>query len=138
MPRASGCIPAGATLVALACAAPLGASQPSLSECLEGSDFIGNAALSRDNGMSAQQFLDRMRQDFTLIHAFPSAARWFAHDADDEAYLMAEARAVFDQPGPPEQHRRTFLRSCVTRMGQVAPEEGAADPPTGPDRGERP
>jgi hypothetical protein len=95
------------------------ASQPSLTECLEASDFVGNAALSRDNGVSAEKFMSRMQQDFTLIHAFPQELRWFVHDSDDEAYLLGATRVVFEHPTPPEQHRRTFLESCFERMAAV-------------------
>ena len=31
-----------------------------LEECIEGADFIGNAAYSRDNGMARAAFLDRL------------------------------------------------------------------------------
>jgi hypothetical protein len=92
------------------------ASQPSLTECFEGSDFVGNAAVSRENGMSEKKFIDRMQDDFELIRAFPQELRWFVHDSGDEAYLMAAAREVFERPAPPEDHRRVFLESCFARM----------------------
>ena len=49
------------------------AGQPSLTECLEASDFVGNAALSR-NGMSAEKFMSRMQQDFCLSMRSPGVA----------------------------------------------------------------
>ena len=98
------------------------ASQPSLTECFEGSDFVGNAALSRENGMSEKKFIDRMQDDFELIRAFPQELRWFVHDSGDEAYLMAASREVFERPAPPEEHRRMFLESCFARM--AAPQSG--------------
>jgi hypothetical protein len=101
------------------------ASHPSLTECFEGSDFIGNAALARDAGMSERQFIDRMQQDFTIIHAFPQELRWFAHDVDDESFLLNAARDVFDLPALPEEHRRAFLQVCLLRMG-----EGPLAPPS--------
>jgi hypothetical protein len=97
--------------------APSGdASRPSLTECFEGSDFIGNAALSRDAGMPGDAFIERMEQDFALIHAFPSELRWFVHDVDDEAFLLTEARDVFERPAAPDGHRRAFLEACIERM----------------------
>jgi hypothetical protein len=105
--------------LALSCVA----SQPSLTECFEGSDFVGNAALSRENGMSEKKFIDRMQGDFELIHAFPQELRWFAHDAGDEAFLMAAAREVFERPAPPEEHRRMFLESCLARMAAPASDD---------------
>jgi hypothetical protein len=101
------------------------AGHPSLTECFEGSDFIGNAALARDAGMSEQKFIDRMQQDFTIIHAFPQELRWFAHDVDDESFLLNAARDVFDRPVQPEQHRRAFLQVCLLRMG-----DGPLPPPS--------
>ena len=92
------------------------ASRPSMNECFEGSEFIGNAALSRDAGMPATAFLDRMEEDFVLIRAFPNELRWFVHDADDESFLLRETREVFDHPGPAADHRRAFLEACVERM----------------------
>jgi len=106
------------------------ASHPSLTECLEGSDFVGNAALSRENGVSAKKFMDRMQQDFTLIHAFPQELRWFVHDPDDESYLLGAARDVFERPASPEEHRRTFLESCFARMAALPFGEPAPPEPT--------
>lgn len=103
------------------------ASQPSLTECFEGSDFVGNAALSRENGMSENKFIDRMQDDFELIRVFPRELRWFVHDSSDEVYLMAAAREVFERPAPPEEHRRMFLESCFARM--AAPQSADTAPP---------
>ena len=121
----------------IACALQTGAalaSHPTLTECLEGSDFIGNAALARDAGMTGERFIERMRSDFTTIHAFPQELRWFAHDADDEAFLTDSARVVFDQPAPPEAHRQAFLESCFERMADVpaGPPTPSSTSPSGP------
>jgi hypothetical protein len=117
MKKAMGLV---AVTVALAFGGTASASRPSMNECFEGSEFIGNAALSRDAGMPATAFLDRMEEDFVLIRAFPNELRWFVHDADDESFLLQEAREVFDHPEPAEDHRRAFLQACVDRM--AAPE----------------
>ena len=60
-------------LIVAALAAPLcaSASVPTLSDCFEASDFIANAALSRDNGMTRDAFLNRLTGDFAAIRAFP-------------------------------------------------------------------
>ena len=106
----------GIAVVALLPALCAVASQPTLSECVEGSDFIGNAALARDAGMPEEKFIDRMQQDFRLIHAYRQELRWFAHDSDDEAFLLGAAREVFVHPEVPEEHRRAFLQACFVRM----------------------
>jgi hypothetical protein len=84
-------------------------------ECAEGAEFIGNAARARDNGMSREAFLARMRGDFAAIRAFPPELRWFVHDAADEAFLYAAARDVFDHPESPEVHQVAFFGACLNR-----------------------
>lgn len=116
MRKASSCLAAGVAVFALLCADSAGAGHPSLAECFEGSDFIANAARSRDAGMPGEAFLDRMKQDFEAIQSVPSDLRWFVHDADDEAFLLAEASEVFAHPGAVESHRQAFLEACVDRM----------------------
>ena len=94
--------------------------RPSMEECLEGSDFIGNAALSREAGIAEDAFLGRMQEDFVAIRAFPNELRCIVHDADDEAFLLGSAREVFELPEAPEGHRSAFLRACIERMGGTA------------------
>jgi hypothetical protein len=92
----------------------------SLDECLEGSDFIRNAALSRDNGLSRAEFIDRMYADIALIQAFPKELRWFVQDEDDAALLLGHAAEVFDEPRAPESHQTTFLRVCVGKIAAAS------------------
>lgn len=84
-------------------------------ECREAGDFIRNAALSRDNGMSREAFLNRLQEDFVAIRAFPPALRWFVRNVDDEAFLTAEVEAVFDAPRAAELHRPDFIGRCLAR-----------------------
>ena len=97
-------------------AMPSVSGRPTMEECLEGSDFIRNAARSRDAGVAADAFLDRMREDFLVIRAFPSELRWFVHDDTDEIFLTGETWLVFEQPSDPNDHRAHFLRACIDRM----------------------
>ena len=92
------------------------AGVPTLGECLEGSDFIANAARARDNGFARDAFLARMQADFIVIRAFPPALRWFARDDDDERFLLDAATRVFDRPRTPDGHRSEFLGECVARL----------------------
>ena len=82
-------------------------------ECTEGSEFIRNAALARDNGQSRDAYLGHLRGDLLTIRAFPPEMRWFAQDEEDEALLVSAASDVFDNPQPPEQHRQAFLERCL-------------------------
>ena len=121
-----------AAWVLLGFASAAGAGRPSMNECFEGSEFIGNAALSRDAGMPASAFLDRMEDEFMLIRAFPSELRWFVHDSDDESFLLQEAREVFAHPVPAEGHRRAFLHACVDRMAGTDNSDTDTAKPTEP------
>jgi len=94
---------------------PARAHELTMSECLEGSDFIKNAALSRDYGMTREDFLGRMESDLALIQAFPPELRWFVQDQDDETLLVGFAQSVFDSPQTPEHHQSDFLAACVER-----------------------
>lgn len=105
-------------LAACACAAAsmaAAASNLTVEECFEGSDFIANAARARENGISRAAFLGRLQDDFELIHAYPPELRWFAKDGDDERFLLDAARQVFDTPDTPEGHRARFLAACFAR-----------------------
>ena len=104
-----------AALAAFAgCAAAFG-SDLSVSECFEGSDFIANAALARANGISREEFLAQMQDDFVMIQVYPPQLRWFAKDGEDERFLYESAEQVFDSPQDPEQHRARFLAACFAR-----------------------
>jgi hypothetical protein len=94
-------------------AAQAGGSLPD--ECIEGSEFIANAARARDNGVGRETFLDRLEADLIAIRAFPPALRWFARDRDDEQFLFDAAARVFDRPRAPEQHHADFLAGCLDR-----------------------
>jgi hypothetical protein len=106
---------AAAACLALALATSATAAVPTLTDCLEGSDFVANAARSRDNGMTRLSFIDRLEADLAAIRAFPPQLRWFARDEDDERFLVAAATRVFDQPLPPERHQAEFLAACLDR-----------------------
>ena len=88
-----------------------------LDECLEGSDFIMHAAMSRENGMTREAFLDRMESDIHLIQVFPPELRWFVQDQDDAELLTSAARLVFDSPREPQSHQSEFLAACTARVG---------------------
>jgi len=102
--------------VALTLSAAASASVPTMAECLEGSDFIANAAIARDSGIAREAFVERLEADMTLIHAFPPELRWFVKDADDERFMHAQVETVFDAPAAPAEHRKAFLRACFQRF----------------------
>ena len=101
---------AGLLFAVIADAHPL-----SQQECSEGSDFIKNAALARDNGMDRMTFESRVLADLAAIKSFPAELRWFVQDEEDEEYLTRAVADVFDNPVDPQVHQRNFLRHCLTR-----------------------
>lgn len=102
---------------ALSCAAA--AHDLTLAECAEGGDFIMHAAMSRENGMTREAFLERMESDIRLIQAFPPHLRWFVQDEDDEELLTSAARLVFDSPREPESHQSEFVAACAARVSST-------------------
>jgi len=85
----------------------------SIAECSEGGEFIRNAALARENGISREFFLGRLEEDLMVIRAFPPELRWFVQDDSDEAFLSERAAKVFDEPKKPEEHEAAFVRDCL-------------------------
>lgn len=110
----SGSALLGFTLLVLMCTTgkALG-HQVSRAECSEASEFIRNAAMARDNGLSREAYMGQLRGDLVTIRAFPPELRWFAQDEQDEALLVSAASDVFDDPQTPELHRRAFLERCL-------------------------
>lgn len=88
-----------------------------IEECLEGGEFIRNAALSRDNGISREYFLTRLSEDLITIRAFPPQLRWFVRNEFDEALLTGAAERVFDAPQPARRHEIEFIDECMQSPG---------------------
>ena len=42
--------------------------------------------------------------------------RWFAQDAEDEAFLVSVVESVFDAPMKSTEHESDMLRQCLARM----------------------
>lgn len=85
----------------------------SLAECSEGGEFIRNAALARENGVTREFFLGKLEEDLLVIRSFPPELRWFVQDDSDEAFLSERAAKVFDEPKKPEEHEAAFIRDCL-------------------------
>ncbi len=66
----------GAACAATALPPAASALTVTLDECTEGADFIRNAALSRDNGIRAEEFLRRLEDDLVAIQSVPPALRF--------------------------------------------------------------
>ena len=104
------------SVLGLACITSAAAHDLTAQECSEGADFIEHAAMSRENGLSRDDFLRRMQEDLQAIQAFPPALRWFVQDAADEELLVNAAVRVFDAPRTPEDHRSDFVQACAERI----------------------
>lgn len=118
-------------LVVLALGALASASHAhelSLDECLEGSEFILHAAMSRDGGMGREDFVGKVRADLEAIQQVPPEYRWFAQDEDDERFLVSASEDVFDMPRAPARHQSDFLQAC---MGRTSADAGVNSSATG-------
>ena len=102
--------------VLIFCAGSALAHKPSVQECREAGEFIRNAALSRDAGMTRRDFMDRLLGDLMAIRGHPAEMRWFAQDDEDEAFLVAVVESVFDAPGKSTEHESEMLHKCLARM----------------------
>jgi len=108
-----------ALAAATLCALPAAALTVAASDCIEGSTFIGNAARSRDNGMTSEAFIARFDGDLELIKALPPAARWFVQDEEDAALLRSAVIEVFAERRAPDAHARAFLSRCRASIGMM-------------------
>lgn len=110
-----------AAAISLGLPTSAGAHELSLGECQEARDFIRNAALSRDSGLSRSEFMGRFDDDIALIRFYPPDLRWFVQDDDDEQFLRAAAEQVFDAPDEPERHGEAFLGACYGTVANLTP-----------------
>ena len=85
----------------------------SIHECREAGDFIKNAALSRDNGITREFFIQKIEDDLIVIKSYPAEMRWFAKDNYREALLLSAAKRVFDEPTSAIRHQIMFIDSCM-------------------------
>jgi hypothetical protein len=88
-------------------------------ECAEGGEFIRNAALARDLGITREFFIGKLEEDLVLIRAFPPELRWFAQDEEDEQFLSERAAQVFDAPKKPHEHEAAFVRECLLQAAKL-------------------
>ena len=97
-------------------------------ECVEASDFIRNAALSRDGGYLEEAFVARVEDDIAAIQAFPPKSRWVVQDDDDAVMLVGALKEVFRNPLPAEEHQNRFLTMCRADYGETAVGERPTQP----------
>ena len=88
----------------------------SLDECSEGSDFIRNAALSRDEGLKERAFIAQFQADVQSLQRLPAELRWFVQDEEDEDFLLQAVQEVFRRPKPAAVHQAQFAVACVRRI----------------------
>jgi hypothetical protein len=111
-----------AAAVALALSAlPAPAITVEPGECREASQFIGNAARARDNGISREKFVGRFDEDIVLLSSMRPENRWFVHGDSETRFLRAAVIEVFDTPRPPPAHEREFLSSCIDAASRQPP-----------------
>lgn len=89
---------------------------PSFDECLEASQFISHASMSRDNGYPWETFAQQMENDINYLQSIPENLRWFVVDKDDGQYLYGWAETAFNNKKTPDENATDFLNSCLKRM----------------------
>jgi hypothetical protein len=109
----------GLIALSFTCVAEAGAHAITLVECREGGEFIRNAALARDAGVTRDFFIGKLEEDLMLIRAFPPQLRWFVQDEADEQFLSERAEQVFDAPRQPEEHETAFVRDCLLQSASM-------------------
>lgn len=92
------------------------AHELTLAECSEGSDFIRNAALSRDEGLKERAFIAQFQADVQSLQRLPAELRWFVQDKEDEDFLLQAVQDVFRRPKPAAVHQAQFAVACVRRI----------------------
>ena len=100
------------------CPSPASAHALSKQECSEGSDYIRNAALSRDGGMSEISFMEVFDNDLVMLMAIPPTLRWFVQDDEDAEFLRSALHEVFRTPRDPDTHAENFAEVCLLRAGE--------------------
>ncbi len=106
-----------AVALSLTLLSSVSAHELSINECKEGADYIRNAAISRDSGITERKFMEVFETDMVMIQSVPRAMRWFVQDDEDEAFLRAQIGRVFQRPQSPQQHARDFAEACMLRTG---------------------
>lgn len=104
---------AGILPLMLLLSSPAAAHDLSVNECKEGSDFIRNAAVARDNGVEEEAFIDRISDDIEVIRSFPPQLRWFIQDDSDAKLLISAADNVFRHPKSAHAHQIDFFNDCI-------------------------
>jgi len=102
----------------LASAMPVIASMHTSAECSEGGEFIRNAAISRDNGLPKDAFLNHLIADLSMIRTMPEGIRWFARDEADELLLIRHAERVYDHRMSAKHNEEEFLAACGKDIDQ--------------------
>jgi len=90
-------------------------------ECREASQFIGNAARARDNGISRDKFVGRFDEDIMLLAGMRPETRWFVRGDNETRFLRAAILQVYDSPREATAHERIFLAACMDAAGRAAP-----------------
>lgn len=89
---------------------------PTIQECQEGSDFIKNAALSRDNGYTQKKIVGRFDEDVMVLSGMDPEKRWFVRSPEAIKFLRQALTDVFTQKGKARDQAAAFLKSCLTHV----------------------
>lgn len=87
-------------------------------ECVEGSQFIRNAMLSRNNG-HAHKVRDHFESDVIVLRTLPKHLRWFIYTPRDEVFVRAWINKALASHQDPRQIEQEFLVRCQGYSGEI-------------------
>ncbi len=96
---------------------------PTSRECHEASDFIRNAASSRDNGYSKKFLLGRFDDDMMVLSGMDPQKRWFVRSKGATQFLRQALHDVFVVKRKPGDQAGIFLRSCMAHVLALSPDD---------------
>lgn len=86
--------------------------RPAKAQCRQAAQFVLQAAMARDAGMSPALFLATLERDLDTLLARPLHQRWFVRSPVEAGLIRFAAVAVFNRPASAAQHGRQFQLIC--------------------------
>lgn len=97
---------------------------PTERECHEGSDFIKNAVIAQNNnGYSREKLLGRFDDDVMVLSGMDPQKRWFIRSPGATRFLRDALVEALVLRRTPKSQASVFLRSCMTHVLAVTPED---------------
>lgn len=96
---------------------------PTERECHEGSDFIKHAVMSQKNGYSKERLVRQFDDDVMVLSGMDPQKRWFIRSPGATRFLRDALMEALVLRRTPKDQASVFLRSCMTHVLAVTPED---------------